>query len=156
LTLSLGMLRASRTQSLCAIAKVSPADSRRATPIERFSTGAHLDVVEPVLPDQRRHALGQRVMVRPFLFQPPHLLLLRLGVDDVDPAGVLLTEAQDPVNRLQEVMKLVVDAGIDRAVAMALEVRAGAVQDLLRRQIPKLAVGELRGDRSRSSNSMLP
>jgi hypothetical protein len=51
---------------------------------------------------------------------------LGLGVDQVDRDLVRLEEAPDAVDRLQPVVELEADAGEDRAVAVVLEVAAGA------------------------------
>jgi hypothetical protein len=59
---------------------------------------------------------------------------------------VRLQEAPDPVDRLQPVVELEADAGEDRAVAVILEVAAGAEHRRLGGQ-PDLAAGEGVGQR---------
>jgi hypothetical protein len=76
------MRRVSSTQSLFTMTKRSPLTSR---PRSRSSArgSRHGDPREPVLPDDRRHARDQLVVLAPLAFQVLADLALGLGVDQV-------------------------------------------------------------------------
>jgi hypothetical protein len=101
----------------------------------------HRGAREAVLADDLTHPLDLLGVLAPLPLEGLPHLPLGLGVDEVDPDGLGLQEAVDPVNGLDQVGELEADADEDRPVAVALEVAAGPGDDRLRGQDPELAVG---------------
>jgi hypothetical protein len=95
-----------------------------------------------VLTDDVGHGVGELLVLGPLRLERVDDVTLGLRVDDVDPDGTVLEEPVDAVDGLDEVVELEPDAGEDRAVAVPLEVAAGAGQDRLGQQQPVLTVGE--------------
>jgi hypothetical protein len=102
--------------------------------------------VETVALDDLRHAAAHLGVQRPLLQQRIAAGALVLGIDDVDHDRMLLAEALQAVERLDEVVELVAVArqrDIDRVVAVILEVRTGAGQDRFGREVPDAAFLEV-------------
>ena len=95
---------------------------------------------EPVFLDDLPHPLLHGVVLLPLFQQHPVDGVLRLRVDDVDDHRLRLQEAVYPVDGLNEIIELVVDADEDGPVAVPLEVAAGAGEAFLRGEEPTAAL----------------
>ena len=79
---------------------------------------------KPVFFDDLPHLFRKDVVLLPFLHQHVQDRLFRFGVDDVDDDFFFLQKAVDAVDRLYEIVKLVIDTDEDRPMAIPLEVTA--------------------------------
>ena len=98
---------------------------------------------QPVSLDDFFHLLCQAVVLAPLLLQGFQYFLLGVHVDNVHDDLFFLQEAVTAVNRLNEVVELIVDANEDHAMTMALEVAAASRQLFLCREETELPIGEV-------------
>ena len=79
-------------------------------------------------------------MELPFLHQSTVNRVFRLRVNDIDDHRLRLQESVNAVNRLDEIMKLIINADKNRPVTVILEIAAAAGQALFRGEQADFAV----------------
>ena len=81
-----------------------------------------LCAAKPIFFDDLRHLLRQVIVLRPLVLQDLEYFLLAVHVDDIHDDLFRLQEAMTAVNRLYEVVELVVNSEKNHAVTMPLEI----------------------------------